>query len=132
MPRVPTFLLALVLGAAIHLDFHLARPTHHRLSLGWPYHWIVAAAIFAAVGWVIARRWPEQRWRMGIAVFVVGVFLGQGVEPVLEELLYAHRIGYATEPERWAAFWTSMLVSTPAFFAALWLCARRPRLVGAT
>ena len=31
--------LALALAAVIHIDWHLARPTHHRLSLGWAEHY---------------------------------------------------------------------------------------------
>ena len=51
------------LAVLVHLDWHVARPTHHRLSLG------LAAALDAvprrvccAAGWYLARRFPRAPW----------------------------------------------------------------------
>ena len=70
MPRRAAALLSLLLGVVLHVDWHLARPLHHRLSLDWSYHWAFTAALFAVVGCIIARTWPTQRWRLGAVVFL--------------------------------------------------------------
>jgi hypothetical protein len=123
MPRHTTILLSLLLGAALHVDWHLARPLHHRLSLDLPYHWALTAGVFAVVGCVIARRWPSERWRHGAIVFVTAVLLAQVVEPVLEVLIYDHRLGYDVEADRWVAFGKSALASAVAYASMLMLCA---------
>jgi hypothetical protein len=125
MPRVPALLLSVLLAAALHLDWHLARPAHHRLSLGWSGHWLATAVFFAITGWIIARAWPGARWSLGPAVFFAAVILAQLVEPVLEVLFDQGRLGYAVEPARWAAFGRAMAAATPAYWGALWLCAPR-------
>jgi hypothetical protein len=116
--------LSLLLAAVIHADWHLARPTHHRLSLGWPQHWIFAAIGFAVVGWMIARQW-EHGFSIGAVVLALAIIVAQGVEPVLEVVIYQGRSGYASEPERWRVFATCLAVGLPAFVAALFLCRRR-------
>lgn len=127
MRRMGTAALCLLLAAGIHVDWHLARPTHHRLSLDWPQHWIFAAALFATAGCVIARRRPAERWRIGGQVLLCAILVAQGVEPVLEEVFYEGRFGYPVEPERWRVFWECLAAGVPAYAAALWLCAaRRP------
>ena len=122
MPRHIAVLLSLLLGVGLHIDWHLARPLHHRLSLDWSYHWAITAALFAVAGCVIARSWPGQRWRLGAVVFVSAALLAQVVEPVLEALLYDHRLGYDVEPARWIAFGKSILASAIAYLTALLLC----------
>jgi|SRR5688572_3345524 len=131
MPGHAAVLLSLLLGAGLHVDWHLARPLHHRLSLDLPYHWALTAALFAVVGCVIARLWPAQRWRLGAVVFFSAAFLAQAVEPVLEVLAYEHRLGYDVEPARWAAFGKSLFASAIAYVSALVLCAPK-RLVRAS
>lgn len=56
MRRLSNAALCLLLAAGIHVDWHLARPHHHRLSMDWSQHWIFAAALFAIIGCIIARR----------------------------------------------------------------------------
>lgn len=131
MPRHAAIVLSLLLGAGLHIDWHLARPLHHRLSLDLPYHWAITAALFAIVGCVIARAWPEQRWRLGVVVFVSAALLAQVVEPFLEVLLYEHRLGYDVEAARWVAFGKTIVASALAFVGALVLCAPK-RLVRVT
>ena len=111
----------------LHVDWHLARPLHHRLSLAWDNHWALTAAVFGVVGCVIAQRWPAMRWKMGAAVFIAAVLIAQGLEPMLEVLLYHNRLGYPDEPERWAVFWRTMIAATPVFLLTVWLCARHRR-----
>jgi len=125
MQRLPALILSVVLATALHVDWHLARPTHHRLSLGWTHHWLATAVVFASVGYIIARVWPNSRWRLGAVVFAAAVVLAQAIEPVFEALIYDGRFGYDVEPARWAAFVRAIAAAIPAYWGALWLCARQ-------
>jgi hypothetical protein len=116
--------LALLIAVVIHADWHFARPTHHRLSLGWPQHWIFAAIGFAIVGWVIARLF-ERPYATGAAVLALAVIVAQAVEPVAEVVIYQGRIGYPNDPGRWGVFALCLAAGIPAFIAALFFC--RPR-----
>lgn len=125
MSRHAAVILSLVLGAILHVDWHLARPLHHRLSLDWSYHWAFTAVVFALAGCLIARAWPTRRGRLGLIVLIGAAVLAQGVEPVLEALIYDHRLGYEGEPERWTVFWKTLTASASAYGLSLWLCAPR-------
>lgn len=129
MRRYISLPLSLLLAAGIHVDWHLARPHHHRWSLAWPYHWVFAGALCFVVGWWIARRWPATRWPVGAGTFLLAVILAQVVEPILEAAFYQHRLGYPIEPERWTVFVQCMAAGIPAYVAALWLSVRRPAVV---
>ena len=118
--------LAIALAAVIHIDWHLARPAHHRLSLAWPNHWLFAAVAFAVVGCLIARGWPEAPVRAAAGIVGLGVLLGQGLEPVLEVLIYDGRLGYPSDPGRWGAFAVCLAAGLPALAITLVLC--RPRV----
>ena len=96
--------LAILVGALIHVDWHFARPLHHRLSLGWSSHWIACIVGFGAVAAFIAYRWRERPWRVAASVFGWGVLIGQVIEPIFESVLSDQRFGYNVEPERWVAF----------------------------
>jgi hypothetical protein len=122
--RIELALISLALATALHVDWHLARPAHHRLSLAWPYHWVATALVFCAAGWWIGRR--AYGWRVASLVFVAAVVVAQGIEPVLEVLMYEGRLGYPDEPARWAAFGRAIVAATPAYFGCVWLCGRRP------
>ena len=124
MPRVPAVVLSVVLAAVLHLDWHLARPEHHRFSFEWSYHWLPTALMFGVAGWMIARAWPLARWTLGGTVFVAAAVMAQVIEPALEVLFYQGRLGYVVEAERWAAFGRAMMAATPAYWGALWLCAQ--------
>jgi hypothetical protein len=124
MPRMPAVVLSLLLAAALHVDWHVARPAHHRLSLDWPYHWIATALVFGAVAWLIARKWPRSMWQLGAVVFVGAVLIAQGIEPMLEAAIYDHRFGYEGEPERWRVFFKTLAAATPVYWTALWLARR--------
>ena len=126
MRRLRYSALVLILASAVHVDWHLARPAHHRLSLAWPHHWIFAAAVFAAVGWLIARWWPETPGRAAAGIVGLALILAQVVEPVLEIAFYEHRVGYPSDPGRWAAFGVCIAAGLPALLATLILC--RPRM----
>ncbi len=118
--------LVLALASAIHIDWHLARPAHHRLSLDWSQHWIFAIVVFAIVGWLIARWWPHAPGRTAAGIVGMALVLAQIVEPVLELAFYDHQLGYPSDPGRWTAFAICVAAGLPALIAALILC--RPRV----
>jgi len=120
--------LCIALAVGLHLDWHLARPRHHRLSLAWPYHWVITAVLFGIVAWLIARLWTRDRWRIGFAIFLGAVFLAQIVEPMMEILVYEQRVGYPADPGRSEAFLLTMAAAIPLYFLALLLCAPRDSL----
>jgi hypothetical protein len=128
MRRLLFIVLVLSLAGAVHVDWHLARPSHHRLSLGWDQHWLFAAVTFGIVGWVVARTWPQHAWRRGSAIAALALLLAQGIEPMGEVALGLHRIGYPDEPLRWTAFLVCMAGGLPMYCLALWWC--RPRRGG--
>jgi FtsH-binding integral membrane protein len=119
--------LTLALAAVIHVDWHLARPAHHRLSLGWAQHWIFPAIAFALVGCLIARSSPRPPWRAAAATVGVAVLLAQVLEPVMEMILYQGELGYPSDPGRWTAFFVCMAAGLPAMIATLVLCRPRAR-----
>ena len=119
--------ISLLVAVAIHLDWHLARPLHHRLSLHWSYHWALTASIFALAGWLVARMHHPSRWRHAVLVLLGGVVIGQIVEPVLESIIYANVLGFAVEPERWAAFFRTLAAAVPAYAVAVLLSDRKAR-----
>ncbi|MBC7768492.1 MAG: hypothetical protein H7124_06875 [Phycisphaerales bacterium] len=126
MRRLRYSALILALAVAVHIDWHLARPAHHRLSGNWPHHWLFAAAAFALVGWLIARWWPERPTRAAAGIVGLALVLAQGVEPVVEVAMYQHQLGYPTDPGRWTAFALCVAAGIPALLVTLILC--RPRL----
>jgi hypothetical protein len=81
---VSAVFVALVLAAAIHTDWHFARPSHHALSLGLPWHWLLAIPVFCLAAWYVARVWPDRI--LGASLLIVGgAILGGGVlEPAYE------------------------------------------------
>jgi len=86
MPRhiVSAVFVSLGLAAAIHTDWHFARATHHRLSLGLPWHWLLAIPVFALVAWYVARVWPRQILRASIAIVASATVAAGVLEPAWE------------------------------------------------
>ena len=114
------------LAVVVHTDWHFARPTHHRLSLGWSAHWTLCALAFAAAGWYLARRFPRAPWQAASLNAALGVFVGQIVEPILEAAFYDGRLAFDVEPERWLAFGQCMAAAGLAMAAAVaFVSARR-------
>ena len=121
MRRLGIVPLALLLALGLHVDWHLARPLHHRLSLAWEHHWIFAALLFASVALLVAvRRSAAERWRAGAWVLALGLIAAHVVEPVVTLAFYEHRLAYEVEPERWTIFFESLAAGLPAYAATLW------------
>jgi hypothetical protein len=103
-PRLPSIPLIAGLTTLIHVDWHFARPAHHSLSLGWPWHWTVCAAGFAVAGWFVVRRWSRVPWRAAALNVAVAILAAQLIEPIVTTAYYEHTLSYAVEADRWAAF----------------------------
>lgn len=120
--------LVLIVAALVHVDWHFARPLHHRLSLDWSTHWMFCIAVFAVAGWYIARRWPDAPWKAAAWNVGLALFIAQIVEPLLEVAYYDHRLAYEMDPGRWTVFWECVGAGVPALPIVIWwLTARRPR-----
>jgi hypothetical protein len=105
MARSPlAWLLAFLIGALIHIDWHLGRPFHDHLSFGFRYHWLLAVLTFAPLAWLILHRWPSTFVPASIFTILVGVILGQGVEPLSETILFTRDWGPFSNSVRWRVF----------------------------
>jgi hypothetical protein len=97
--------VAILIGLAIHLDWHLARPMDQRLSAHWSAHWILAVPLFLGVAWYFARRWPVRAgWPLVLTV-ALGVLIGEVIEPLLE-VWAGSTLSQAYAPARVHAFLT--------------------------
>jgi hypothetical protein len=115
--------LILILATLVHVDWHFARPVHHRLSLGWSTHWLFAIAFFVAAGWYIGRRWSDMPWRTAAWNVGLALILAQVIEPLFEAASDG-QLGYPVTQERWAVFFESMAAGLPALVLGTWLSLR--------
>ena len=105
--------LAILLAVLVHVDWHLGRPQHMRLSLDWSFHWLLGLAAGASMAWIFARRFePDASWRWLSLVGVLGLTLGQIVQPALEVVAYGVTFEQVYPQVRWHLF---------AAFAAAWV-----------
>lgn len=111
------WLAALWIGLLIHVDWHLGRPVHHRLSYGLSYHWLLGLVAFVPVVWVIGRRWSHAFLRASLLTIGLGVVLGQGLEPLGEVLLLPAGWLPFTDPVRWRVFGEFLLAGGIAYVA---------------
>lgn len=102
-PRLARCLAGVVIGTAVHVDFHLARHGHG-LSFGLSWHWLLAVPVFGAIAWWCARRWPAAPARATVEVALCGLALGQLLEPAAEMVIYSVTWGEVMSPARWRAF----------------------------
>jgi len=114
-PRLLSWPFIIVMTVLIHVDWHFARPAHHRLSLEWANHWIFALLFFGAAGRYAAYRWHGRGLSAPLINLGAALILAQGVEPLLESAYYGHRFGYEVESARWHAFFVTMAAGIPAF-----------------
>ena len=77
-------LVTLGLATAMHLDWHVARPAVHHLSLGWRWHWLLAVPVFAVLAWYVRRAWPDRPFGPSAVILIVAIFLAAVVEPAWE------------------------------------------------
>lgn len=121
--------VALVLAAAIHVDWHLARPHDHGgLSGGWPYHWLFALPVFALAAWYLARR-STRPIAAGAVSITAAVLLGQGFEPLGETLLFGDPLSETFSPHRLGAFAAFMAAGIVTYGVVTWWQSRRPTTI---
>ncbi|MGQ0733156.1 MAG: hypothetical protein ACT4QD_05800 [Acidobacteriota bacterium] len=77
-------LVTLGLAAAMHLDWHAARPLEYHLSLGWRWHWWLAVPTCALTAWYVLRAWPDRPARVSVTMLGVASLLAAVVEPAWE------------------------------------------------
>jgi hypothetical protein len=123
-PRLPRpgrtgLLWALALGAAIHADWHLARPHHFRLSLEWGQHWLLAVPMFALIAMWVTMLPPAGRWKASALIIGGGVLVGQFLEPLYEKLFDGGSWAEVLPPERWAAFGGFMAAGLLSYAAVM-------------
>lgn len=117
-------LVALALAVLIHVDWHLARSSHHGgLSAGWSWHWILAVPAFAVVGWCAHRTWGPNALRAGLAVTGLAALLSQGLEP-LGELATGASWAWTFGPERLGAFLLYIGAGVVTLVVAVWALRR--------
>lgn len=118
-------IVSLALAAAIHLDWHAARPTAHHLSLGLSNHWLLAIPVFALVAWYVARSWPTQILSASLAIVGGAIVLAGAIEPAWEYFLSHATFEWAFGRVRTIALATFVGTGLLAYAAALALF-RRP------
>lgn len=97
-------LLASLVGAAVHVDWHLARPGPHRLSFDLRYHWLSAVPVFGFVTWYAVRSWPRWPVLASLALIGTGLMLGQTLEPAVEMLMSERDWSQVMPPVRVESF----------------------------
>jgi len=102
-----------VLWVIVHLDWHLARSHHHRLSMEWHQHWIVGLAAFAALVLFSAWKWPDGFVWAALLNGAIGLFVGHIGEAWLEAV-QSHE-PFAVSAERWRAFYEFTLAGLAGF-----------------
>jgi hypothetical protein len=125
-PRpVTSIIIAVLLAALIHLDWHLARSTHHGgLSFGWRWHWVLAVPAFALFAWYAHRAWDKRAVRAGLGVIGLAALLAQVLEP-LYELTAGATLDWTFGPERLGAFFLYCGLGVVTYVSVLWALRRR-------
>jgi hypothetical protein len=95
---------AILLGSAIHLDWHFARPAHHRLSLGLSWHWMLAIPVFAFAAYWVTRQNPGSPVKTSALLLGAATLSGAVIEPAWEYFVGHAPYDWAFGPERtWGA-----------------------------
>jgi hypothetical protein len=122
------WLTALWLGLLVHVDWHLARPLHHRLSFGLEAHWLLGVGAAFSVGWIVARRWPRSPARAAALIVALGVLMGQGLEPLGEVVTTGWDWEPLQNPQRWRAVGEFLAATVLSLPVALIVFTRRSRV----
>lgn len=118
-------LVTLALATAIHLDWHIARPAHHHLSLGLPGHWILAIPVFGLVAWYVARVWPSTVLTTSTVILGIAILLAGLIEPAWEYFLTGASFEWAFGSERNMALCMFVGTGLVAYLAVLSFFRRR-------
>ena len=125
LKRWDVWLTALGVGAMIHVDWHLGRPGHGSMSLGLSYHWLAAVPTVLLLVWLARARCAIAPTRAVTVVALLGLVLGQGLEPLGESVLFPE-VGTAplSNPVRWRVL-GEFLTAGVATYIVLALLGRR-------
>jgi hypothetical protein len=118
----------LALWVIVHLDWHLARSHHHRLSMEWHQHWIVGIVAFFFLVLFCAWKWPKPFVRVALFNSAIGLFLGHIVEAWIESQLNHEAIGAVLTPERWHAFFQFSLAGIAGLLLGMFFVFGKRRL----
>jgi hypothetical protein len=120
MLRSPTiWLAALWIGVMIHLDWHLGRSGHDHRSFDLTYHWLLALPTFVPVACLIVRTWPTSPATPAVLITLLGVVVGQGLEPLGEVIYFNAGVIPFTSTERWRIFAQFTAAGLTTLFATL-------------
>lgn len=109
---------ALWLGIMTHIDWHLGRPGHDHLSFHLSYHWLLALPAFLPLAWLAGTRWPNVAGRAGMRMILLGLLIGQVLEPLGEALL-GEGLEPFTNTTRWRVFAEFLAAGLLTFFLGL-------------
>ena len=113
-------------ASTMHLDWHVARPEHHRLSLGLAQHWLLAIPVFAFTGWYVCRFWPAHIVPASAVIIGGAAMLAQVIEPLYELLIDGASFEWAFGAPRQTAFASFTSVGILTHAATVLLLRRRP------
>ena len=119
-------LVILGLATAIHLDWHVARPTVHHLSLGLPAHWLLAIPVFGLVAWYVVRAWPSKVLAASVGILGSAIILGGVLEPAWEYFLGGASFEWAFGRTRTTMLVAFVAMGLVAFVAAIAFLRRAP------
>ena len=115
--------MLLALATAIHLDWHVARPTTHHLSLGLSWHWALAIPVFALAAWYVSSRPGAAK---ASAIIIGGaILLGAIIEPAWEYWLGGATFDWAWGPHRTHAALVFVITGIAAYAGVLYVLRRR-------
>ena len=124
--NVWSVLVSIALATAIHLDWHIARPTTHHLSLGLSWHWLLAIPVCALVAWDVSRAWPAAVGRASVGIVGFGILSGGVLEPVWEYCFADATFEWAFGMRRNTILATFVGMGLVTYVAVLAFMRRRP------
>lgn len=113
------------LTAAMHLDWHAARPVVHPMSLGWRWHWLLAVPVFALTAWYVLRAWADRPVAASLAILGIASILAGVVEPAWESWAGGAPLEWTFGRVRLAAFGAFLGTGVITHAALVWLARRR-------
>ena len=122
--RWNTALVIVALASAMHLDWHMARPATHHLSLGWRFHWLLAVPVFALTAWFVLQTAPRRPLLSSVTIIGLASVLAAVVEPAWEYWVDGAPFEWAFGWMRLAPF-IAFLIAGIATHAAVLAVARR-------
>ena len=118
-------LVSVALASAMHLDWHVARPAVHHLSLGWRWHWLLAVPVGALTAWYVTRAWSAHAVAASFGILGIASVLAAVVEPAWEYWVDGAAYEWAFGSSRLAAFATFLAAGTVTHAIVVIMARRR-------